>query len=337
MCRIIFLLLTLSLVSCGANSGKVKENMAFLAESESAAPGDVMESAPLGNFDADSAYTYLARQVEFGPRVPNTGAHRATGDWLEGELKRHGAKVTSQEMQLKAFDGTVLNSRNIFARIPGSGEKEGGESMPVLLLAHWDSRPWADKDPDPEKRKMPVTGANDGASGVAVLLEIARQLSLNPIATPVDILFVDAEDWGTDGDDESWALGTKYFVDNPPVAGYSPQYAILLDMVGGEGATFCREYFSERSAPGIAEKFWNTAHRLGYGEMFPNRIGTAVMDDHVQLIKAGIPAIDIIEFHPEGGSGFNSRWHTASDDMSGISKITLGAVGASLLEFLRNK
>lgn len=324
-------------LGCGANSGKAaRENLAFLAESESVAPGDVMTEAPLGDFNADSAYVYLARQVAFGPRVPNTEAHRLTGDWLVSELKRHGAEVTEQKAQLKAFDGTILNSRNIFARFPASSKVEK-KGAPILLLAHWDSRPWADQDPDPQRRNEPVDGANDGASGVAVLLEIARQLSLNPINKDVDILFVDAEDWGSEGDDDSWALGTQYFVEHPPVKGYSPEFAILLDMVGGDGATFCREYFSERYAPHISEQVWQTAEKLGYGKMFLNRMGSAIMDDHVQLIRARIPAIDIIEYHPDEESGFNSRWHTTSDNLEGISPVTLSAVGNTLLTFLRSR
>lgn len=305
--------------------------MSLLSAGESVVPPDVATQALLGDFSADSAYRYLAKQVAFGPRVPNTEAHRQTGDWLASELKRHGAEVIIQEAWLKAFDGTILNAKNIMGRINPDNKDR------ILLLAHWDSRPWADKDPDPEKRGRPVDGANDGASGVAVLLELARQLALNPVKKGVDILFVDAEDWGTDGDEESWALGTKYFVENPPVKGYSPQEAILLDMVGGDGAIFCREYFSERSAPQLAESLWSIASDLGYGKMFPNRMGSAILDDHVQLIKAGIPAVDIIEYHPEGEDGFNPRWHTASDDLEGISRETLRAVGNVVLTYLRNK
>ncbi|MCH5242925.1 MAG: M28 family peptidase [Muribaculaceae bacterium] len=323
-------LVGLCLLSCGANSGKVRENLNFLAESESAAAGDVMTNAPLGDFNADSAYSYLAKQVAFGPRVPNTVAHIQTGDWLSSELKRHGARVIEQKMQLKAFDGTILDSRNIFAQYnPDCKDR-------ILLLAHWDSRPWADKDPDPAKRSLPVDGANDGASGVAVLLEIGRQLAVNPTNKGIDILFVDAEDWGTDGDEDSWALGTQYFVEHPVVENYAPQQAILLDMVGGDGAIFCREYFSERSAPHVSEQLWRIAHQLGYEQMFLNRMGTAVMDDHVQLIKAGIPAIDIIEYHPGEATGFNSRWHTTSDNLDGISKTTLKAVGSTVLNYLYN-
>lgn len=316
-------------MGCGANaSQKAAENMAFLAESESVAPGDVMTTALLGDFNADSAYNYLAKQVAFGPRVPNTAAHREAGDWIAARMKGFGANVVEQKAELKAFDGTVLDARNIFAQINPERKDR------ILLLAHWDCRPWADQDSDPQNYSIPVDGANDGASGVAVLLEIARQLSVNPINKGVDFLFVDAEDWGAEGNDESWALGTKYFVNNLPVKGYSPRYAILLDMVGGEGATFCREYFSERSAPQVSEELWQTASQLGYGEMFLNRMGTAVLDDHVELIKAGIPAIDIIEYHPGAESGFNPRWHTTSDNLEGISKTTLNAVGTTLIRHL---
>lgn len=329
MCRLTLIMILFALMSCGAKSGQnFNATMQEWADSESVAPPDVVAENPFGDFDADSAYMYVARQVAFGPRVPNTSAHREAGDWLAEELQRHGFQVIQQKAKLKAFDGTVLNARNIFGQLnPESKDR-------ILLLSHWDSRPWADQDPDPQKRSFPVDGANDGASGVGVLLEIARQLSINPVKKGVDILFVDAEDWGTEGDDSSWALGTQYFVKNLPVKNYSPSGAILLDMVGGQGAIFCREYFSERSAPRLAEEIWTLAAQKGYGEMFANKIGTAVMDDHVELIKAGIPAIDIIEYHPDG-EGFNPRWHTTSDNMEGISKETLGAIGSVLLSFIR--
>ena len=321
----------MALFSCGANGNKqVKADLAFLAESESVAPGDVMTDLPSEDFDADSAYHYIARQLAFGPRVPNTDAHRQAGDWLVSKLKENGVEVIEQKASLKAFDGTLLNARNIFGRINPEAKER------ILLLAHWDSRPWADKDPDPAKRNIPVDGANDGASGVGVILELVRQLHMNPVKKGIDVLFVDAEDWGTDGDEDSWALGARYFAENLPVKGYSPQGAILLDMVGGENAVFCREYFSERSAPRLSEQIWQTAHRLGYGKMFPNKMGSAILDDHVQLINNGIPAIDIIEYHPDDENGFNSRWHTTYDNLDGISKTTLSAVGNTLITFLRS-
>lgn len=277
-------------------------------------------------FNADSAYSYVKRQVDFGPRVPNTEAHRLCGDWLVEKLRSHGAEVTEQKADLKAFDGTVLHARNIFGRYNPDAERR------ILLLAHWDCRPWADADPDPANHKSPVDGANDGASGTGVLLETARLLGQKAPELGVDILFVDAEDWGTEGDDASWALGAKYFVENPPVENYFPEFAILLDMVGGKDAIFCREYFSQEAAPSVADSFWATASEAGFDAYFKNTLGGAVTDDHVKLIDAGIPAIDIIEYHPQ--SGFNPRWHTVADNMDGISAETLKAVGQTLVEFI---
>lgn len=309
----IILAASLAVTACGGKKAT--------AESPASSPVEV-------SFNADSAYSYVARQVAFGPRVPNTDAHRQCGGWLASELRRHGAKVTEQHASLKAFDGTVLNALNIFGQYnPDARER-------ILLLAHWDCRPWADKDPDPANHGRPVDGANDGASGTGVILEIARQLSTNAPSKGIDILFVDAEDWGTDGDEDSWALGARHFMENLPVEGYSPDEAILLDMVGGKDAVFCREYFSERSAPALAQEIWGIAASRGYGNIFLNRMGSAVTDDHVQLISHGIPAIDIIEFHPDSESGFNPRWHTASDNMDGIDRATLGAVGETVMQYI---
>lgn len=179
-----------------------------------------------------------------------------------------------------------------------------------------------------------MDGANDGASGVGVLLEIARQLSEKAPGKGVDILFVDAEDWGTEGSEDSWALGARYFMEHPPVEGYLPDEAILLDMVGGKGAVFCREYFSEQAAPRLAQSLWGIAASRGYGDLFLNKLGGAVTDDHVQLIEKGVPAVDIIEYHPEQESGFNSHWHTVSDNMENIDRATLKAVGETVMQYL---
>lgn len=310
-------------MGCGSGKANDKENT-----EKTASQPDNATAKTQSAFNADSAYSYVATQVAFGPRVPNTAAHKKAGEWLEAELRRHGAAVTVQTADLKAFDGTILKSKNIF------GQYRPELSDRILLLAHWDCRPWADEDPDEAKRKLPVDGANDGASGVGVLLEIARMLKDASPSKGVDILFVDAEDWGNEGDNESWALGTKYFIENSPVENYNPSAAILLDMVGGEGAVFCREYFSEKNSPQLNGELWAIARDLGYGEMFTDRMGTAVVDDHVQLISRGIPSIDIIEYNPESEKGFNERWHTTSDTMEGISKTTLKAVGQTLASFL---
>lgn len=309
--------MTVLLVLTACGGGKAKTGDSALAVADEVGVSGM-------EFDADSAYSYVAHQVEFGPRVPNTQAHRICGDWIESELRRHGAEVTVQNAELEAFDGTKLNARNFLARYNPEVRDR------LLLLAHWDCRPWADEDPDPAKRKLPVDGANDGASGTGILLEIARQLGAYGSDKGIDLLFVDAEDWGSDGDDESWALGTRHFINNIPVDNFSPSGAILLDMVGGKGAVFCREYFSQQSNPSLADKVWATAASLGYGEMFPNRMGGAVNDDHLQLIENGIPAIDIIEYHPGAEGGFNPNWHTTHDTMDGISKETLEAVGKTV-------
>lgn len=274
-------------------------------------------------FNADSAYGFVQTMVDFGPRVPNTEAHRRAGEWLESKMREYGWTVMPQNATLEAFDGTWLLARNIFAQLnPEASDR-------LLLLAHWDCRPWADQDPDENKRSQPVDGANDGASGVGVLLEIARQLGLNHSERGVDILFVDAEDWGNDGQEDSWALGTRYFAENPPKPGYRPTQAILLDMVGSPQARFGHEYFSRKSNPALIDKVWSAAAMLGHGQYFHNGFGGAVTDDHVQLIDHGIPAIDIIDYRDD--SGFDPVWHTSRDDMHNISPKTLGAVGETLL------
>lgn len=281
-------------------------------------------------FNADSAYNFVEKMVAFGPRVPNTEAHRKAGDWIVETMKGYGLPVTEQTAVVTAFDGTRLNMRNIFVRTnPDATDR-------ILLLAHWDCRPWADQDPDPAKRKQPVDGANDGASGVGVLMEIARQLALNPASRGVDILFVDAEDWGDEGDDTSWALGARYFAENPPLEGYRPNGAILLDMVGSPDAQFGFEYFSEKSAPQLLYELWGTAGMLGHDNYFRNGYGGAVTDDHSELIRHGIPAIDIIDYRPDpDGTGFDPVWHTTRDNMDNISPATLRAVGETVLTYIR--
>ena len=306
--------------ACTASSGS---GAAADSSAQEDAPAAVV---PAMDFNADSAYTYIARQLEFGPRVPNTEAHRRAGEWLASELRRHGAVVTLQKADLHAFDGTTLHATNIIGQFnPEAADR-------VLLVAHWDSRPWADADPDESRRSEPVMGANDGASGVGVLLEMAR---LAGIATPqrgLDILFVDAEDWGDEGIEESWALGARYFTEHPFRPGYLPSEAIIVDMVGGENAVFPREFFSQQGAPGLVDRIWGVAHAAGYADRFPNRMGGAITDDHVQFLAAGIPAIDIIQYSEP--TGFHPAWHTTGDTLGVISTPTLKAVGQTLTNYI---
>lgn len=303
--------------SCGAAKDKTSDTISRQSRADENATS---------YFSPDSAYNYVETQVNFGPRVPGTEAHRLCGDWLSEKLKSFGAEISEQTETLTTFDGTKIPMRNIFARFNPDKDNR------VLLLAHWDCRPWADHDPDPEKRSTPVDGANDGASGTGVLLELARILPRDVSAPGVDILLCDAEDWGEESNDQSWALGARYFAENLPVEGYMPSAAILLDMVGAPDATFMREYFSQLANPALADEIWAIGKRLGYEDMFVNRMGSAVNDDHVELIKAGIPTIDIIDYRE--GSGFYNGWHTTSDTMQSISKETLGAVGRVLETYL---
>lgn len=296
----------------------------------SGADSAATSTADIPEFNADSAFSYVKHQTDLGPRVPNTDAHRQASAWLVAQLKKRGAEVVEQKVTLSAFDGTKLNAVNIMGRF------QPEKTDRVLLLAHYDCRPWADQDPDPSRRRQPVDGANDGASGVGVLLELARQLQLHPLPEDVpgiDILFVDAEDWGSENVDDSWALGANYFADNPIVPGYAPAYAILLDMVGSGDATFYKEYFSEQSAPWLNSAIWTAAATAGYGHKFLPQVGGAITDDHRPLIERGIPAIDIIDYrrNPEG---FDPVWHTTADVIENISPQTLKAVGQTLLQFL---
>ena len=287
-------------------------------------------------FNADSAYHYTAEQVAFGPRVPNSDAHRTCGDWLEKVLERFGARVTSQHVTLRAYDGTPLYARNIIGSFNPEQKKR------VLLCAHWDSRPWADADPDPKNHRTPILGANDGASGVGVLLEVARQLQAQPTEIGVDIILFDAEDYGTHAaDDEpadgiTWCLGSQYWARVPHVAGYNARFGILLDMVGGKDARFHREGMSDRFAKNIVDKVWQAAHTSGNGQWFPYLDGGYITDDHLPINSiARIPCIDIIGHYPE--TGFSPTWHTMDDTMDNIDPAVLRAVGQTVLQVIYNE
>lgn len=318
------LLLGVVLGCCTACGNSVNANRSTADDSH--------KSALLGSFNADSAYSYVARQVAFGPRVPGSDGHAACRDWLVQTLGSFNPDtLIVQNAEVTAFNGDVLPISNIFAGFNMAVPKR------VLLVAHWDTRPWADRESSAENRTKPIPGANDGGSGVGVLLEIARNLSLKNPAVGVDILLVDAEDYGcSDGfsdTGESWCLGTQHWVTDmkPYTTRNRPVYGILLDMVGAPGAQFHYELFSQNEARVPTIKVWSEASKLGYSDIFINEKGAPVIDDHIILTRAGIPTTDIIEsLHPETLS-FNPTWHTLADDMKGISRATLGAVGNTVL------
>lgn len=287
-------------------------------------------------FDADSAWVFVENQVKFGPRVPNSEAHVACGNYLTSELKRFGAQVYEQEATLTAYNGTQLKAKNII----GSYNPEN--SKRVLLFAHWDSRPYADHDKDPANHKMPIDGADDGASGVGVLLEMARQFSIKSPAIGIDIIFFDAEDYGTpefvkEYKENTWCLGAQFWAKNPHVKGYKADFGILLDMVGAKNASFFKEATSMRYAPQVVEEVWSTARDLGYGKFFINAEGGAITDDHQYVILGrNIPCIDIIYTDPESDNGFGPHWHTQNDTMDNIDRETLKAVGQTVLQVVYN-
>lgn len=287
---------------------------------------------PRMEFNADSAYCNVQAQVDFGPRVPGMDSHAKCARYLVNELKRFGAdSIIEQKTTVTAFNGDKLPINNIMGQFNKDAVKR------VLLLAHWDTRPWADAEADASKHSTPIDGANDGGSGVGVLLEIARCLGVEKPTIGVDILFVDAEDYGqSQGDDENtWCLGTQYWIKNLPYTpGRIPEYGILLDMVGGKDAKFHREYASQYLAGHIVDKVWTMAVASGYGNVFVNEVGGSVMDDHVYVNQANIPCIDIIENNNPSTSSFNPTWHTLNDNMSNIDRQSLKAVGQTVLNLI---
>ena len=290
-------------------------------------------------FNADSAYAFCSAQCDFGPRTMNSEAHERCSEWIQQQFRQYGYQVQLQKADLKGYDGTVLKSTNIIA----SQHPSPNTQQPrIFICAHWDSRPWADNDPDEANWRKPVMAANDGASGVAVMLELARLLQQNDSARmAVDFICFDAEDWGipqweNDVDGDSWALGAQYWsASNLPQQG-NYQFGILLDMVGGQGAKFYREIFSLKYAHNIVERVWQAANTAGYASIFPYLDGGQITDDHVPVNeKAGVPCIDIINHYPDcEQSSFGPTWHTVNDDMQHIDKNTLKAVGQTLIQLI---
>ncbi|WP_446772550.1 M20 family metallopeptidase [Macellibacteroides fermentans] len=324
--KMLYILFAAAMISCSQNP----------SSSSAKVESQPVKQQNVPAFDADSAWVFVENQVKFGPRVPNSEAHVACGNYLTSELKRFGAQVYEQEATLTAYNGTQLKAKNII----GSFNPEN--SKRVLLFAHWDSRPYADHDKDPANHKKPIDGADDGASGVGVLLEMARQFSIKSPAIGIDIIFFDAEDYGTpefvkEYKENTWCLGAQFWAKNPHVKGYKADFGILLDMVGAKNASFFKEATSMRYAPQVVEEVWSTARDLGYGKFFINAEGGAITDDHQYVILGrNIPCIDIIYTDPESDNGFGPHWHTQNDTMDNIDRETLKAVGQTVLQVVYN-
>lgn len=282
------------------------------------------KNTPAVAVDADSVYARVAEQVAMGPRIPGTPGHDRCVDYIVARLKAAGADVTVQDTVFAPAGSAVKpqHVRNI------TGRFNAGAPRHVMLLAHYDTRPWADQEADKSLHNTPIDGANDGASGVAVLLEIARLMKQLPDNVEVEMLFVDAEDAGNYDDDFSWCIGAQAWADAfDSTSRRVPEYAILLDMVGGKNAVFPREYFSERYARNVNNLVWESARALGYGDRFPDEIGGALNDDHIHIMRMGIPTIDIVESANPATNSFNPTWHTLDDNLDNIDRSTLKMTG----------
>ena len=281
----------------------------------------------------DSAYAYVFKQVEFGPRVPGSAAHKACKEWMVGKFESFGMNVIQQDFTANIYTGEKLASTNIIAQFNPEAKKR------VVLSAHWDSRHIADSPLSEERENEPILGADDGGSGVGVLIEIARQLQANPIDAKdlgVDIVLFDAEDLGESGGSETtWCLGSQYWSRNLHASNYKPKYGILLDMVGSENPRFTKDQVSMTFAPQVMNKVWKLAQAMGYGNLFVNIESGPMVDDHyfVNTI-ARIPMIDIINKPAGSQTGFGHYWHTHEDDMDVISKRSLKVVGQVVLAVL---
>ena len=284
-------------------------------------------------FNADSAFAYVEQQVKFGPRVPNSTAHVKCADWMTNKMKDFADTVIVQQYRVRAFDGKVLDSKNIIASFrPSLGNR-------ILLCAHWDTRPFADQDT--VRTQEPIDGANDGASGVGVLMEVARQLSIARPELGVDIIFFDAEDYGQPENssfppmDDSYCLGSQYWAKNLHTPNYMARYGILLDMVGAPQSTFTQEGTSMQFAPYVVDIVWKAAHEIGYSDYFLNEKTKGIIDDHFYINRiAGIRCIDIIHYDFQTPSNFWKHWHTHGDTIDKIDRKSLKAVGQTVLEVL---
>ena len=323
----LFILAALLCISCGGRQ-KGRE-----------ASADTIALASCPTFVADSAMQHIQKQCAFGARVPGTEAHRQCGDYLVQKFRNYGCTVMEQRVELDLYDGTKIPARNIIAStLPESTDR-------VLICAHWDSRPWADHDPDEANHHTPVPAANDGASGVAVMLEMARLIQGSPLSFGVDFICFDAEDLGMPYWDEekyseepdSWCLGSTHWAQHPHKEDYAARYGILLDMVGGRGSRFYMEGVSCYYANNVVQMLWHLAHQIGYGAFFPLQDGGQVQDDHVPVNQyAGIPCIDVIPHFEHGPSSFGPTWHTVSDTPDNIDPAVLKAVGQSVMQMMYN-
>ena len=291
-------------------------------------------------FDANNAYNLVAKQLDFGARVPGTDAHKNCKNWYVEQFKSLGTTVIEQNFKGTVYTGKTFDCTNVIAQVnPDKKER-------IVIATHWDSRPFADSDPDPKNHTKPVMAADDGASGPAVMLELAKQIQKNGIDIGVDFVLFDLEDYGKESGEnvtreeaitnsETWAIGSKYWAQNLHRPDYKPIFGILLDMVGSKNAVFPYEGYSLQVVPVVTKKIWQLAKNMGKGNYFIAKEGGMITDDHINVIKyAKIPMLDIINMPNNDNRGFGDYHHTLADNMDIIDKRTLGAVGQVLLAVL---
>ncbi|NIR46566.1 MAG: M28 family peptidase [Gemmatimonadetes bacterium] len=276
-------------------------------------------------FSGQAAYELVQRQVAFGPRVPGRQGHRAMAAWLEEYLAQRADTLVVQRFTHTTVGGDAVQLLNFLARFEVSGTR------PILLLSHWDTRPVSDGADDPEVRDQPVPGANDGASGTAILLELADMMSRTPPPRSLDLLLVDGEDYGDFAVGKDVFLGSRYFAANLP-EGYDPEFGVLLDMVGDRNLDIYVEGNSNRLAPAVVDRVWNIAQRLGFGDVFHRSTRHTINDDHIPLNDVGIPTIDVIDFDYPGPG--NRYWHTPEDTPDKVSASSLDVVGTVMTRLI---
>jgi len=281
--------------------------------------------AKIPGFNADSAYVYLEKQLSFGPRNPGSTGHVACKDWFVEKFTALGAEVIAQDFTANIYTGDSHPAWNIIAQYNPEKKKR------VILSAHWDTRFIGEEDNDADMRDKPIPGADDGGSGTAVLIEIARILQNNPIDLGVDIILWDAEDQGQRGAESPrtlWCLGSQHWSRNKHKKNYKAEYGINLDMVGGKNPRFGKDYFSQKYAKVANDKLWAMAQGMGYGDIFVNDFSSQITDDHVFVSEIGrIPMMDIINTPKGTKNSFIAEWHTHDDDIAAIDKRSLRIVG----------
>jgi len=311
---IVWSVVLVMLVSCKTDPQK----------SSSSTPPAASQPIKIPAFNKDSAYVFIEQQLDFGIRVPGTASHKACKDWFVEKFESYGATVIEQDFNASIFNGENWPATNIIAQFNPEHKQR------VILSAHWDSRFIAEMDPDTDKKKMPIPGADDGGSGTAVLMEIARIIQNNPIDLGVDIILWDAEDQGDPSGavKNSWCLGSQYWSRKKHKKNYRAKWGINLDMIGAKNPRFGKDEFSRHYAGQLMEKVWSLAQNMGYSDMFVNENTKGLTDDHVYVNQIGqVPMIDIINQPRESKTGFMGCWHTHCDDISIIDKRSLRVVG----------